>query len=585
MSVYLGEKAEKNAHATQELPFKGEEDDDYVSWKPGRQELMILGCLAIVSLVVALDGTVLVPVLPTIASELHGDTNEAYWVGTAYLLSSAVFQPLFVALSNVLGRQIMLFTSIVLFTIGTLICCLAEDMAVLLAGRTIQGVGGGGILCQTFVITTDIIPLRQRPAYSSIIQVAFVVGTVTGPLIGGLLVDHSTWRWVFYLNFPFMAVGLVMVPWVVRLQRPRNGSVAKQLKSIDWVGTLLFMGSVSSFLMGITWGGGQFAWSSWRTLFPICLGLVGVLAAILWLRKVPKNPLLSLALFRNTSSRAMYICAVLQGLLVSVSLSQFWWSSSFPQRLAHSQELILIVCVNQMFCELYSLPLYLEGPKDMSLTLTGVSLMTITGSLMPVSLVVGIVITKSGHIRWALWAGWVLITSSTGLLILLDIDIKTYAWVLIFLSVGMGHGCVIVSSSMCVQALADAKDSAQAAAMYTFLRSFGMCLGVAVSSTVMQNRLRHHLQIYQLPLDIADNVEGFVASLRNSKSSYTPAFIHSANTAYVQSLQNLFEVLVALAGVGLLATLFLKSVNMNKKLETQHGLQKKTNMDTEELIP
>lgn len=240
---------------------------------------------------------------------------------------------------------------------------------------------------------------------------------------------------------------------------------------------------------------------------------------------------------------------------------------------------------NQMFCELYSLPLYLEGPKDMSLTLTGVSLMTITGSLMPVSLVVGIVITKSGHIRWALWAGWVLITSSTGLLILLDIDIKTYAWVLIFFSVGMGHGCVIVSSSMCVQALADAKDSAQAAAMYTFLRSFGMCLGVAVSSTVMQNRLRHHLQIRQLPLDIADNVEGFVASLRNSKSSYTPAFIHSANTAYVQSLQNLFEVLVGLAGVGLLATLFLKSVNMNKKLETQHGLQRKTNMDTEELIP
>lgn len=229
-----------------------------------------------------------------------------------------MFQPLFVALSNVLGRQIVLFTSIVLFTIGTLICCLAEDMAVLLAGRTIQGVGGGGILCQTFVITTDIIPLRQRPAYSSIIQVAFVVGTVTGPLIGGLLVDHSTWRWVFYLNFPFMAVGLVMVPWVVKLQRPRNGSVAKQLKSVDWVGTLLFMGSVSSFLMGITWGGGQFAWSSWRTLFPICLGLVGVLAAILWLLKVPTNPFICLALFRNTSSRAMYICAVLQGLLVSV---------------------------------------------------------------------------------------------------------------------------------------------------------------------------------------------------------------------------------------------------------------------------
>lgn len=237
-----------------------------------------------------------------------------------------------------------------------------------------------------------------------------------------------------------------------------------------------------------------------------------------------------------------------------------------------------------MFCELYSLPLWLEGPKNMSLTLTGVSLMTITGSLMPVSLVVGIVITKTGHIRWALWFGWVLIATSTGLLILLDIETKVYAWVLIFLSVGMGHGCIIVSSSMCVQALADAKDSAQAAAMYTFLRSFGMCLGVAVSSTVMQNRLRDHLQTLKLPLTIADNVEGFVASLRDN-NSYTTEFIHLANTAYVQSLKNLFEVLVALAGVGLVATFFLKSVNMNKKLDTQHGLQKRMELDTEASTP
>lgn len=237
-----------------------------------------------------------------------------------------------------------------------------------------------------------------------------------------------------------------------------------------------------------------------------------------------------------------------------------------------------------MFCELYSLPLYLEGPKDMSLTMTGVALMTITGSLMPVSLVVGIIITKSGHIRWALWTGWVLIATSTGLLILLDSDTKTYAWALIFLSVGMGHGCIIVSSSMCVQALAEAKDSAQAASMYTFLRSFGMCLGVAVGSTVTQNRLHHQLQIRQLPLEIAENAQGFIASLRKSKSSYSPSFIYSVNTAYVQSLKNLFEVLVAVAGLGLIAALFLKSVNMNKRLDTQHKLQRKIGLDCEESV-
>jgi MFS family permease len=229
-----------------------------------------------------------------------------------------VFQPLFVALSDVLGRQSVLFLSLVLFTIGTLICCLSHGMAELLVGRTLQGVGGGGILCQTFVITTDIIPLRQRPAYSSIVQVAFVVGTVTGPLIGGLLVDHSTWRWVFYLNFPFMGVGLVMVPWVVNLQRPKKGGLIQQLRSIDWVGAALFMASVSSFLIGITWGGGQFAWSSWQTLLPVCLGLVGVIITVFWLKKGAQNPFLRLVLFRDISSRAMYLCAVFQGLLVNI---------------------------------------------------------------------------------------------------------------------------------------------------------------------------------------------------------------------------------------------------------------------------
>jgi MFS family permease len=170
----------------------------------------------------------------------------------------------------------------------------------------------------TIVIATDIIPLRQRPAYSSITQVAFVVGTVTGPLIGGLLADHSTWRWVFYLNFPFMGVGLVMVPWVVNLKMPDQGSLTQQLRSIDWVGGLLFIASISSFLIGITWGGGQFPWSSWCTLLPICLGVVGVIATVFWIKNGTQHPFLRFALFRDSSSQAVYFCAVLQGLLVRI---------------------------------------------------------------------------------------------------------------------------------------------------------------------------------------------------------------------------------------------------------------------------
>ena len=162
---------------------------------------------------------------------------------------------------------------------------------------------------------TDIVPLRQRPKYNAFNMLAWAFGTITGPLIGGLIAQHSTWRWVFYLNFPFCAMGLALVPLVVNLKTERT-SLKLKLARIDWTGGFLFIGSMTSFLIAITWGGVQFPWSSFRTLVPLVLGAVGICVAFAWEIWGTKLPFLRLYLFNSRSAWLAYACTLLQGLLV-----------------------------------------------------------------------------------------------------------------------------------------------------------------------------------------------------------------------------------------------------------------------------
>ncbi|KAI5792616.1 major facilitator superfamily transporter [Pyronema domesticum] len=213
---------------------------DIIVWSPDRDELMVLGALAVVSLIVALDATILVPVLPTISTALKGLSSDAFWTGTSYLLTSSIFQPFIGAVSDLFGRKAPLIASL--------------DFTQLLGGRSIKGIGGGGILVMVQIIFADIVPLRFRPKWFGCVTAAWAVGTITGPLIGGVFAEKTSWRWVFYINFPFCGLGSVI----------KAASFRENMAKIDWFGGILFVAGFTSFLVALTWGGVQYEWNSWQ---------------------------------------------------------------------------------------------------------------------------------------------------------------------------------------------------------------------------------------------------------------------------------------------------------------------------------
>jgi MFS family permease len=159
---------------------------------PNTRFYLAFAALAVLTLMVALDGTSISVALPIIAKKLNGTAIEAFWAGTSFLLCSTVFQPNYASFSHIFGRKPMVLTAITFFLIGVLVAALANNFTTLLIGRSLQGVGGGGIIAMTEIIVTDLVPLRYRGQWVGIIGGMWAIGSVTGPIIGGFVVPIAT---------------------------------------------------------------------------------------------------------------------------------------------------------------------------------------------------------------------------------------------------------------------------------------------------------------------------------------------------------------------------------------------------------
>src|SRR3982750_3922609 len=186
---------------------------------PARVGLVFTG-LVLVMLLAALDGTIVATALPTIVGELGG-LEHISWITSAYLLAQTVATPLYGKLGDLFGRKRVLQSAVVLFLIGSALCGLAQSMAMLIAFRAVQGLGAGGLIVLTQATVGDIVPPRERGRYQGIFGGVFGLASVAGPLIGGVIVEHASWRWVFYVNLPIGLLALVVLAVTLPAGAPR----------------------------------------------------------------------------------------------------------------------------------------------------------------------------------------------------------------------------------------------------------------------------------------------------------------------------------------------------------------------------
>ncbi|KAL4930310.1 major facilitator superfamily domain-containing protein [Aspergillus undulatus] len=511
----------------------------------GRRGILAFFTLCVLALMVALDGTSISVALPIMTQDLKGTAIEAFWSGTSFLLASTVFQPNFASLSSIFGRRPLVLIALTLFFVGTVVCSVAKNFTYMLVGRSIQGIGGGGVIALTEVVVTDLVPLRLRGQYFGILSAMWSIGSVTGPILGGGFAQDVTWRWIFYINFPFIGVGVVAIILFLKLNIIPT-SLAEKLRQIDYIGTVLFVGSMSSFLIPLTWGGILYDWDSWRTLVPLLIGAAGLTLFAIYEYRFATDPIIPPKIFQNRTATVSFAGSFLQGLV--------------------------------LWCLLYYQPLYYEAVKGYSPIMAGVALFPATFTVAPSAAVVGILVTKYGHYRWAIWLGWFLGTFGLGLLCYMDVETSIPAWIFINLVPGFGLGFLFPSIGFAIQASATNDTLAIAVAMFSFFRAMGQAVGVAIGGVVFQNRMFHNLLRYEsLAARAAEYSADAAGLVEVIKSMPEGAEKLALRTAYTDSLRIVYAVCCAVCGVALFLSVFTESYDLNRALVTSQGLRSERN--------
>ena len=333
-------------------------------------------------------------------------------------------------------------------------------------------------------------------------------------------------------------MGLLLVPAFVKLTTKKT-SLGSKLARVDWLGGFLFIGGLTSFLVGMSWAGIQFEWRSVQTIAPMTVGGISVLASFAWERYRAREPFLRASLFRSRSAIAAYGCALFQGLI--------------------------------LFCALYYVPFYFTAVRFTSPTQSGLNIFPVTCLLLPGSIIISLMTSRLGRFRWSIWSGWVLATIGCGLLHYLKQDTKTAIWAVILAIFGIGHGMLLTSVNVGIQAISNIEDAGSAAAMYAFMRTLGMSLGVAIGGTVFQNVMVKRLGELGLPVEIAHNSEQFVRQMA-AMDPRDPVRI-GALDAYVAGFHGVYWTITGAGVAALICSLFIQRHSMDKILESKFVLR------------
>ncbi|KAA2261257.1 MFS transporter [Solihabitans fulvus] len=471
-------------------------------------------------LLAALDQTIVSTALPTIVGDLGG-AGHLSWVVTAYLLAETISTALVGKFGDLFGRKQMFLTSVLIFTIGSFFCGFANSMTWLILWRGVQGLGGGGLMVTASALIADVIPLRDRGKYQGALGSVFGVVTVIGPLLGGLFVDHLSWRWAFYVNIPVavivLAVAVPAIPAVRSAVRP----------VIDYLGILLIALGASGLTLVTSWGGTTYPWGS-PTIIWLAVGSVVALTLFVFVELRAVEPVLPMLLFRNP----VFTVAGLMSFIVGFA----------------------------MLGGITYLPTYMQYVQGTSATVSGLRMLPMVFGILLASIFSGTAVSRTGRYRIYPMLGAAAMTVGFYLLSMLDETTGLLLSSLYMFVLGVGVGLGMQVLVIAVQNTCDYADLGVATSGVTFLRTLGSSFGVAVFGTVYANKLTTNLAealaANPLPPGVDPRVAQSPQALHTLPGALSAPLVH----AYAETLHVVFLAVIPVALIALVLSFFLKEV-------------------------
>ncbi len=418
-----------------------------------REILVVMSGLVIAMLLAMLDNMIVSTAMPTIVGELHGLSHLA-WVVTAYILASTAATPIWGKLGDLYGRKGMFMASIAIFLAGSALSGAAQNMSQLIGFRAVQGLGAGGLMVGAIAIIGDLVPPRERGRYQGVMAAVMPLAMIGGPLVGGFITEHLSWRWAFYVNLPLGAVALVVVALTMHLPRRRVRH------RIDYAGAALLTAGITSLVLTVSWGGSQYAWASRQIVGLGIVALVSLVAFILVERRVTE-PILPLSLFRNRNFVVVSILGFLSGLA--------------------------------MFGAVSFLPLYQQSVQGASATNSGLLLLPLMTAALAMSLLTGQLITRTGRYKIFPILGGAGLTIGALLLSQLGLGTSRLSSGLFMVVLGLGLGFLMQTTMLVAQNSAEQRHIGVASSTAAFFRSIGGSIGVALLGAVFTSRLQDTL--------------------------------------------------------------------------------------------
>src|SRR6266545_737579 len=362
------------------------------------------------------------------------------WVVTAYVLGTTVSTPIWGKIGDLFGRKAIFLISIVIFLVGSALCGAAgsslfggvhDGMTELIVFRVLQGLGAGGLIVNVMAIIGDLVPPRERGRYQGIMAAVMSLAMIAGPLVGGIITDHLSWRWAFYVNLPLGGVALLVL-----------------------VATLLTV-AITALVLITTWGGNRYAWRSTQILGLAALAALGLALFVLVERRA-REPIIPLGLFANRNFSLISGIGFLLGFA--------------------------------MFGAITFLPLYQQTVQGSSATNSGLLLLPMMAAAMVVSLFVGQTITRTGRYKVFPLVGGVVMALAMYLLSRQDAH-TTRAQTGLFIAVlGVGMGFLMQTTMLIAQNSVDQKDLGVSSSAAMFVRSIGGSFGVSLFGALFNHR-------------------------------------------------------------------------------------------------